>query len=184
MSARRSPLVRFIRSYGAFILVLVIGIAFMGSLFHGIIKGNKTAHDLDHSNQLLDERLAELADMRGTAPVAALPFASGDADWDIVCYVDAGHWVGKVVAERLGLDVRDLTFDPRNIYVVDDYWGLAFLDSSSGHMRVVELNRKPVAEIEGPECMSRDGAEVTARPLDDDPENIVVSFIGTQATIQ
>lgn len=183
MSARRSPLVRFLKSWGAFIMVVLIGIAFMGALIHGIVKGNETAHNLDHGNRLLDAHLVELADVRGTASIATLPFAAGDTNWTIVCYVDAGHWVGKAVADRLGLDVRDFSFDPRNIYVVEKYWGLAFFDSETSHMRIVEVHREPVARIEGPECLSRVGAEVTARPLGDDSGDIVVSFVGTQATL-
>lgn len=164
-------------------MVVLIGATFMGSLIHGIVKGNATAHDFDQGNRLLDERLVELAGMGGAAPIAELPFAADDTGWDIVCYVDAGHWVGKAVAERLGLDVRTFAFEPRNIYVVDAYWAIAFFDSPSARMRIVEVHRKPVARIEGPECLSRAGAEVTARPLGGDSGDIVVGFVGTPATI-
>ena len=167
-------------------IVLAIGIAFMGTLIHGILKGNETAHDLDHGDRVLDEHLLELADMRGAAPISALPLsaATEDTNWDIVCYVDTDQWVGKAVATRLGLDVRDLTFDPRNIYVVDDYWGLAFLDTATLNLRIVEINRDPVAQIEGPDCLLREGAEITARPTDDDPGEIIVTFVGTPAAPQ
>jgi len=170
--------------WGAFVIVLAVGIAFMGTLIHGIIKGNGTAHDLDHGNRVLDEHLVELADMRGTAPIAALPFVTADPDWDVVCYVDAGHWVGKVVAERMGLDIHQMVFEPRNIYVVGDYWGLAFLNTQTNYMRIVEINRMPVATIDGPECLLREGAEITARPMEGDADSIVVSFVGTPATAQ
>lgn len=185
MSSSRSETRRILISWAAFVIVVAIGVAFMGTLIHGIIKGNETAHDLDHGDHVLDEHLVELADMRGVAPVAALPFASADAAaWDVVCYVDTDQWVGKTVAQRMGLDVRDLTFDPRNIYVVDDYWGLGFLDTSTLHLRIVEINRDPVAAIEGPDCLLREGAEVTARPLEDEPGSIVVTFVGTPAAPQ
>ena len=184
MSARRSAIRRHLVGWGAFVLVLAIGTAFMASLIHGIVRGNATAHDLDHGNRLLNERLTELAATAGTAPIADLPFASDDPDWDVVCYVDAGHWVGKVVAERMGLDVRDLAFDPRNIYVVESYWGLGFLDLETRLLRIVEVNRKPVATIEGPACLARDDAEVAARPLEGDADRIVVSFVGAPVAVQ
>ena len=183
MSSRRREARRIIISWAAFVIVTGVGIAFMGTLIRGIILGNETAHDLDHGNRLLDERLVELADMRGTAPIAALPFASADTEWDVVCYVDAGHWVGKVVADRLGLDVHKLIFEPRNIYVVDRYWALAFIDTGTDRVRIVEVNRKPVTTIDGPECLARDGAEVAARPTADDIDSIVVSFMGTPAPL-
>ena len=183
MSASQSKLRTILVSWGAFVIVMAVGIAFMGTLIRGIILGNETAHDLDHGNRLLDERLVELADMRGTAPIAALPFASADTEWDVVCYVDAGHWVGKVVADRLGLDVHKLIFEPRNIYVVDRYWALAFIDTGTDRVRIVEVNRKPVTTIDGPECLARDGAEVAARPTADDIDSIVVSFMGTPAPL-
>jgi hypothetical protein len=184
MSTRRSKARRFLVSWGSFVIVMAIGIAFMGTLIHGILKGNETAHDLDHGDRVLDEHLLELADMHGVAPIAELPFSSANEDstWDVVCYVDTDQWVGKTVATRLGLDVRDLTFDPRNIYVVDDYWGLAFLDTATLNLRIVEINRDPVAQIEGPDCLRRDGAEIAARPLEGEPGAIVVTFVGTPAT--
>ena len=80
--------------------------------------------------------------------------------------------------------MRDLIFDPRNIYVVDDYWGLGFLDTATLTLRIVEINRDTVAAIEGPDCLLREGAEVTARPMEDEPGSIVVTFVGTPAAPQ
>ncbi len=183
MSSRRSNATRIIISWAAFIIVVGVGIAFMGTLIHGIIKGNETAHDLDHGDRVLDEHLVELADMRGVAPISALPFASQEdlVHWDVFCYVDTDQWVGKVVADRMGLDVRKIHFDPRNVYVVDDYWGLGFLDTETLNLHVVEINRDPVAAIEGPACVERDGAEIAARPMEDHPGAIAVTIAGTPA---
>ena len=168
----------------AFAVPVAVGAVFLGSLIHGIVAGSKTAHRTDLADHTLGQRLVELAREGATAEVAALPFAATDPSWDVVCYVDTGAWVGRAVADDLGIELTDITFEPRNIYVVDGYWGLALYDAESGLLRITELGRHPVARIEGPSCLSRDDARVSARPLDGAEGDIVVSFVGTPATLQ
>lgn len=175
---------RHLPGWIAFAVPVAVGAVFLGSLIHGIVAGDGTTHRTDLANHVLDQSLVELAREAATAEVAALPFAAADPSWDVVCYVDTGAWVGRAVADDLGLALADLTFEPRNVYVVDGYWGLAFYDIESGVLRITELGRHPVAVIEGPSCLSRDDARVSARPLDGAEGDIVVSFVGTPATVQ
>ena len=72
----------------------------------------------------------------------------------------------------------------RNIYVVDAYWALGFLNLETRLLRIVEVNRKPVATIEGPTCLGRDDAGVAARPLEGDADGIAVSFVGAPVAVQ
>ena len=60
---------------------------------------------------------------------------------------------------------------------------LAFYDRESGLVRIAEVNSSPVRDIEGPPCVGREGAEVTARPLDDGSGDITVSVVGTPPQI-
>jgi hypothetical protein len=178
MSSSASSAIRFLKRWGSFIALMALAAAFSWAMIRGIFLGNGTAHDLDHANPALSERLVALAESGGTAAVADLPVGADDPDWDVICYADAGIWIGDLLEAALGIDPVSIVYDPRNIYVVEDYWAFAFYDSEAQAVRIAEVNRKRLAEVDGPPCVQRAGAEVTVRPAAGDPERIAVTLGG------
>jgi len=178
MSSSTSPIVRFLLRWGSFIALMALAVVFTWALIRGVFLGNETAHDLDHANPELSARLVELAETGGTAAVADLPVAVDDPDWDVICYADSGIWIGDLLEAELGVDPVSILYDPRNIYVVEDYWAFAFYDSEAQAVRIAEVNREHLAEVDGPPCVLRAGAEVTVRPATDDRERIAVTLGG------
>lgn len=181
MSASRPTRRRVLLQWLLFAAVMSVAALFVLSLVTGVLEGNKTAHDLDHANRQLESRLVELGATGSSIPAADLPGVPEGLTWDVVCHVGPGQWAGKRVAEEVGVPTTEMTFLPRNIYVVDGYWALVFWDSAGKRIGIVEVGRPPVMAIDGPTCVRRDGGAVTVTPLEDDPERFGLTLTGTAA---
>lgn len=181
MSASHPTRRRILLQWLLFAAVMSVAAIFVLSLITGVLQGNKTAHDLDHANRRLEQTLVDLGGADSALAASDLPGVPEGVAWDTMCHIGKGRWAGKRVANELGVPTTEMEFVPRNIYVVEGYWALAFWDGPNRRLALVEVGQPPIMAIDGPTCVRRDGATVLVTPLAETPGRFAMTIEGTAA---
>ncbi len=183
MSASLGRVGRFIKRWAGVIILGGVAATFVTALVFGVILSTETAHQLDVSDQSLDKRLATLPTDSTPQPFPVDDLEEISPDWDIICYVGSG-WVSKALRKALNNPLDGYHYEPRDIYGVEDYWVIAFVDIESKTVHSIEVDRNPIKEITGPSCLDRDSAKIAAA---DDPalsNHIDLAFVGEPAELR
>jgi hypothetical protein len=184
MSASLHGLGRFMKRWGSTIIIVTIGTTFVTSLVVGIIEGNKTAYQINVSDQTLDQRIAALPTDGSPQRFPVDGIAEIPVGWDLVCYVGEDVWVSKALRKALNNPLDGYKFEPQDIYGVEDYWVLSFVDIETKTVHSTDINRTVVQTIKGPQCVDGDSARLTAMRDPGISERVDLTFVGSPAKLE